>query len=76
MTPEDIASFLRAVVARPSTSTVEEVREALAQRKREAVAAADQALAKGIWCSEQALTVQEHYLAAFRLLQERAFYGA
>jgi len=76
MRPEEIASFLQAVAVRPAEPTAKDVRVALAQQKRGAVAAGDQALAKSIWCVEQALTIQQHYLEVFRLLQARAFYQA
>lgn len=76
MTPEEITAFLQAVAARPAQPTVEAVQSALAAWKRAALGDGDQEMAKNIWWLEQALKVQEHYLAAFRLLQERAFYKA
>jgi len=76
MTPEDISAYLKAVVRRPSVPTLEAVRKRLAQLKRGAVEADDQAAAKNVWCLEQALTVQEHYLSAFRHLKATEFYEA
>jgi hypothetical protein len=76
MTPEDVHSFLKAVARRPDEPSLEAVREALGRLKRGAVAAGDQARAKGIWCLEETLAIQEHYLLAFRLLRAGEFYQA
>jgi hypothetical protein len=73
---EDIRSYLKAVARRPREPAVEAVQEALAQLKRDAVAAGDQAQAKSIWCLEQTLRVQEHYLRAFAQLKAGALYDA
>jgi SEC-C motif len=76
MTPEDICSYLKAVARRPSEPSLDAVREALAALKQDAVAAGDEAGAKSVWCLEQALIVQEHYLRAFRHLKSGEFYEA
>ena len=76
MTSEDIRPYLEALARRPGEPTLEAARGALARLKWVAVSAGDQAGAKSIWCLEQALAVQEHYLRAFRYLKDGEFYKA
>jgi hypothetical protein len=76
MTPEEIRNYIKAVARRSDDPSLEAVREALAGMKREAVVADDQPRAKSIWCLEQALTVQDHYLQAFKHLVAGEFYQA
>jgi hypothetical protein len=76
MTPDDIRKYLRAVARPPGEPSLDVVREALAGMKGEAVAAGDQTLAKNIWCLEETLVIQVHYLQAFRHLVAAEFYAA
>lgn len=76
MTLEEIRGYLKAVARRPNEPTQGAVREALAQFKRTAIAAGSQEEAKRLWCMEQSLAVQEHYLQAFRHLHAGEFYEA
>jgi hypothetical protein len=76
MTPEEIRTYVKAVARRPVEPLLEQVREALAGMKRDAVAAGDQVAAKRIWCLAQALSVQDMYLRAFAHLKAGEFYLA
>jgi hypothetical protein len=71
-----IRRILRAVRTRDSPSGDEEARVSLAALKSTAVACANQALAKEIWCLEQTLKTQTHYLDAFAKMQGAQFYEA
>jgi hypothetical protein len=76
MTPEEIRSYLKAVAKRPSEPTIDAVRADLAAMKRDVLARGDRAHAKRIWCLEQTLRIQEHYLHAFSLLKAGEYYKA
>jgi hypothetical protein len=72
----EIRRFLSAVRTRDSPGGVGEARASLASHKSTAVACANQALAKEIWCLEQTLTTQTHYLDAFVNMRSAQFYDA
>jgi hypothetical protein len=76
MTPEDIRRFLMAVTRRSGEPTPDVVSERLTVLKRDAVAAGDSEAAKSLWCLQQALAVQEHYLLAFAKLRSGQYYDA
>jgi hypothetical protein len=76
MTMEDIHDYLRAVAQRPAAPAIEEIRASLAEHKQASLAVCNQRYAKFLWCWEQALRVQEHYLLAFRHLKTGDYYDA
>jgi hypothetical protein len=76
MTLDEIRAYLKAVAKRPIEPIPDAVRAALATLKRDAVGSGDQVLAKFLWCYEQSLDAQEHYLCAFRHLKAGEYYAA
>ena len=62
MTLDGVRSFLQAVDAQPASRDSHAVRATLTSHKQEAVAQGNQEAARGIWCLEQVLDIQEHYL--------------
>ena len=71
-----IRDYLALVAQRPAIPSPEQVSESLTWLKAEALSRSDQKRAKAIWCWEQALVAQNHFLEAFTLMKGRKFYEA
>ena len=76
MTAGDIRDYLKSVMCRPPTPSVETVREALASLKCSAVRTGDQHAAKTMWYLERVLSAQDHYLRAFSDIKAQRFFEA
>lgn len=76
MTTEEIELYLKRAADRPSAPTPEEVAIALQSLKAAAVNRGEEQEAKRLWCLEETLRVQDHYLDAFQELKRKQFYDA
>ena len=74
MTRSEIEAELRAVKVNFQTRDPKKLSGELRQLKQEAVGRKDESAAKELWCLQQALSIQETYLAAYAKLRDHEFY--
>jgi hypothetical protein len=73
---DDIRRFLSRVRSRATEGSADEIVSSLKAHKASAVECDKDGEAKGLWCLEETLAVQEWYLKAFRLLKVGKYYDA
>lgn len=75
---ESVKEYLRSVdsCVEPRSEQDRTVFSIIDELREEAVAVGDQENAKHIWCLEQILKIQHHYLSAYQMMKEDSFYDA